>query len=184
MSPSKLLWTKGGKEERSVALDQLLDCIERSPGHFDATIILGAIVILEQKKDLIETISEDLQRLRTHDDLNPPQQRTINYLLNMMAILYPRSREGEDESNISAATTAVMIFPSQPYGWSQLAELNNADAYPNEMALLSAVSAVPPRGSLHAEDLCEAYAGTCRPADAQRAIMVAPWTTDGWAAFL
>lgn len=181
---AKLLWTKGGKEERTVALDQLLDCIERSPGHFDATIILGAIAILEQKKDLIETISEDLQRLRTHDDLNFLQLRTINYLLNMMAILYPRSREGEDGSNISAATTAVMISPSQPYGWSQLAELNSIDAYPTEMALLTAVNAVPPRGSLRAEDLCEAYAGTRRPADAQRAIMVAPWTIDGWAAFL
>lgn len=181
---AKLLWTKGGKEERTVALDQLLDCIERFPGHFDATIILGAIAILEQKKDLIETISEDLQRLQIHEGLNCLQQRTINHLLNMMAILYPGSREGEDGSNKSAATTAVMISPSQSYGWSQLAELNSVDAYPTEMALLAAVNAVPPRGSLRAEDLCEAYAATRRPADAQRSIMVAPWTTDGWAAFL
>lgn len=181
---AKLLWTKGGKEERTVALDQLLDCMERSPGHFNATTILGAIAILEQKKALIETISEDLQRLQTQDNLNYVQQRTIHYILNMMAVLYPGSKEGEDGSNIAPATTAVMISPSQPYGWSQLADLNSFDAYPTEMALLAAVNAVPPRGSLRAEDLCEAYAGTRRPADAQRAIMVAPWTTDGWAAFL
>lgn len=180
----KLLWTNGGKEERTVALDQLLDCVERSPDHFDATIILGAIAILEQKKDLIESIFEDLQRLQTHDDLTFLQRCIINHLLNMMAILYPGSREGEGGSNISAATTAVMISPWQPYVWTQLAELNILDAYPTEMAVLVAVNAIPPRGSLRAEDLCGAYAGTRRPADAQRAVMVAPWTTDGWAAFL
>lgn len=181
---AKLLWTKGGKKERAVALDQLLSCVESSPGHFDATTILGAIAILEQKKELIEPIFEDIQRLQTTDDLSFLQRRTIDYLLNMRAILHPGSREVEDGSNISAATTAVMISPSQPYGWTQLAELNSVDAYPTEMALLAAVNAVPPRGSLRAEDLCGAYAGTRRPADAQRAIMVAPWTIDGWAAFL
>lgn len=181
---AKLLWTKGGKEERTVALDQLLSCVERSPGHFDATIILGAIAILEQKKDLIEPVFEDIQRLQTNEDLSFLQRRTINYLLNMRAILQPVSREVGDVSNISAATTAVMISPSQPYGWTQLAELNSVDAYPTDMALLAAFNAVPPRGSLRAEDLCGAYAGTRRPADAQRAIMVAPWTIDGWAAFL
>lgn len=181
---AKLLWTRGGKEERTVALDQLLSCVERSPGHFDATILLGAIAILEQKKDLIEPIFEDIQRLQTNDDLSFLQRRTISYLLNMRATLHPVSREVEDGSKISAATTTIMISPSQPYGWTQLAELNSVDAYPTEMALLAAINAVPPRGSLRAEDLCEAYAGTRRPADAQRAIMVAPWTIDGWAAFL
>lgn len=181
---AKLLWTKGGKEERTVALDQLLSCVERSPGHFDATVILGAIAILEEKKDLIEAIFEDLQLLQTNEDLSFQQRRTINYLLNMRAVLHPASSEVEDASNKSAATTAVMISPSQPYGWTQLAELNSVDAYPTEMALLAAANAVPPRGSLCAEDLCEAFAGTRRPADAQRAIMVAPWIIDGWAAFL
>lgn len=180
---AKLLWTKGGKEERTVALDQLLDCIERYPGHFDATVILGAISILEQKHELIETISENLQQLQFQDDLNFTQKRKINYLLNVIGGLYPRSREGENGSYSSAATTAVMISPSQPDGWSQLAELKNVDAYLSEMALLTAINTIPPRGSLRAEDLCEAYAGTRRPADAQRAIMVAPWTTDGWFAF-
>ena len=181
---AKLLWTKGGKEERTVALDQLLSCVERSPGHFDATVILGAIAILEGKKDLIEAIFKDLQLLQTNEDLSFQQRRTINYLLNMRAVLHPAFSEVEDASRKSAATTAVMISPSQPYGWTQLAELNSVDAYPTEMALLAAANAVPPRGSLRAEDLCEAYAGTRRPADAQRAIMVAPWIIDGWAAFL
>lgn len=181
---AKLLWTKGGKEERTVALDQLLSCVERYPGHFDATILLGAIAILEEKKGLIEPVFEDIQKLQSNDDLSFVQRRTISYLLNMRATLNPVSSEVEDGLNVSAATTAIMISPSQPYGWTQLAELTSVDAYPTEMALLAAINAVPPRGSLRAEDLCEAYAGTRRPADAQRAIMVAPWAIDGWSAFL
>ena len=72
-----------------------------------------------------------------------------------------------------------MLGPSKPYGWSQLTEISE-ESYPTEMALLTAKGAVPPKGPLDAEDLAEAFAGTARPADAQRAIMIAPWGMDGW----
>ncbi len=177
---AKLLWSKGGSDEREVAREQLLDCVEKFPGHFDATTLLCAIAIFEDDRDIVEAVSEEVQSLRTCDKLTLEQQRQINQLLAAIAALYP-GQEGE-ESKMAAAATTVMFSPSQPQGWSQLAEISN-EAYPTEMVVLMAAKAVPPGGSLGAKDLCTAYACTGRLDDAQRAVMVAPWMPQGWKAF-
>ena len=178
---AQVLWAKGGHEERTVAREQLLDCVNKYPRYVDATNLLGAIAILEDDRDMIEAISEDLQSFQARDDLTSGQERQISQLLNAVATLCP-GEEGAESSKISAATTAVMLSPSHPQVWAQLAELGE-EIYPAEMAVLTAVKAVPPGGSLSAKDLCQAYAGTRRVEDAQTAIMVAPWMSQGWEAF-
>lgn len=178
---AQVLWAKGGDEERTVAREQLLDCVDKFPDHFDAVILLGAMAILEEDSDMVEAISVDLQSSQARDNLTLQQKRQTTQLLAAIATL-PPGKEGEESSRLSAATTAVMMSPSQPQGWTQLAELSN-EIHPAEMAILATAKAVPPRGSLNAEDLCKAYAGTNRLGDAQRAIMVAPWLAEGWKSF-
>lgn len=178
---AQILWAKGGHEERMVAREQLLDCVNKFPGYIDATNLLGTVAILEDDQEMVEAVSEDLQSFQARDDLTSGQKRQIGQLLNAIAALYPGD-EGEESSKLSAATTAVMLSPSQTQAWAQLAELDD-ETYPAEMAVLTAVKAVPPGGSLSAEDLCQAYAGTRRLDDAQTAIMVAPWMSQGWEAF-
>lgn len=178
---AQVLWAKGGDEERNVAREQLLDCVNKFPDHFDAIALLSAMAIVEEDLDIIEAISVDLHSFQARHNITLQQQRQITQLLAAIATLQPGDEEDES-SKLSAATTAVMLSPAQPQGWTQLAELGN-EIHPAEMAILTTAKAVPPGGSLSAEDLCKAYAGTNRLGDAQRAIMMAPWRSEGWNSF-
>lgn len=178
---AQVLWAKGGDVERNVAREQLLDCVNKHPDHFDAIALLSAMAILEEDLDMVEAISVDLYSFQARDNLTLQQQRQITQLSTAIAALQS-GKEGEVPSELSAATTAVMLSPSKPQGWIQLAELSN-EIHPAEMAILTAAKAVPPGGSLSAEDLCKTYTGTNRLGDAQRAIMVAPWMAEGWNSF-
>ena len=175
---AQVLWAKGGQEERTVAREQLFDCVEKYPGHFGAITLLGVIAILDDDKDTVEAVAVDLHALRISDGLSAQQQRNIGQLLEATAASIPKN-QNRDQAEISEATTAVMLTPSRPHGWNQLAGLTE-EIFPAEMALLTAIRTVAPKGSLDATELSKAYAGTCRPSDAQRAIMLAPWMSDGW----
>ena len=175
---SQVLWAKGGTEEREVAREQLFNCIEKYPGHAGAIILLGVIAMLDDDRDTAEAVTADLHDLRTRTDLDEQYQLQIGRLLAALAMSHP-SEEARESAVRGEATTAVMLAPSQPHGWSQLAELTN-DTFPTEMMLLTAMGSVPPKGALDAEALGKAFAGSSRPADAQRAIMMAPWMAAGW----
>ena len=177
---AQVLWAKGGDEEQNVAREQLLDCIEKHPGHFGAITLLGVIAIFDGDADTIEAVGADLQSLRTREDLSTQERLKVAQLLTALATA---SRGDADHglSEMSQATTAVMLAPSQPHGWIELATLVE-EPYPAEMGVLTARKSVPPGGSVDAEALCKAYAGTYRRDDAQRAVMVAPWVPPGWQA--
>ena len=169
---AQMLWAKGGEEERNVAREQLFDCVESHPGHVEAVILLGAIAVLDDDKDTVEAVRADLQSLRTREDLNGQQHNQVAQLLSVISSIHLEKDQGGEE--ISEATTSVMLAPSKPYGWSQLAGLSE-ETYPAEMAVLTATKAAPPRGMLDAADLARANAGTRRIDDAQKAVMIAPW---------
>ena len=175
---AQVLWAKGGDQERSVAREQLFDCVENHPGHSGAIILLGVIAVLDDDRDTIEAVTVDLERLRTRDSLTAHEQSKVAKLLTTISTLFP-SDAGQDASEILQATATTMLAPSQPHGWSQLAGLSE-ESYPAEMAVLTATKACPPGNHLDANDLSKAYSGTRRLDDAQRAIMFAPWTAHGW----
>ena len=178
----KVLWAKGGIDERTVARDQLSDCIKKFPGHFGTTILLGLIFVLDNDQSGLQTIHTDLESLRTSDSLSLQQQSQLTQLLDAIAtITYADNHNGETLSATSEALTGVMLAPSRPHSWARLAD-TSAEVYPAEMAVLTTLKAVPPGGSLAADDLCRAYAGTERFVDAQRAVMFAPWVARGWEA--
>lgn len=179
---AQVLWAKGGNKERNVAREQLFDCVENHPGHSGAIILLGAIAVLDDDRGTIEAVTADLEGLRVRQSLTTQEQSKVAQLLATISALFP-GEEGQDASEISQATTTIMLAPSQPHGWSQLADLSE-ESYPAEMAVLTAVKAAPPGGNLDANDLSRAYAGTRRLDDAQRAVMVAPWTVQGWEALV
>lgn len=177
---AQVLWAKGGDQERSIARDQLFDSIEKHPGHVATTLLLGVIAVLEDDRDTIEAVSDDLQQLRSRDDLRLRQHKQLAQLLNAIATL-DSDNEIRASEQMSEAATAVMLGPSLPYGWSQLASLTD-DPHPAEIAVLTASKKAPPGGDLSAEDLSEAYAGTQKGGDAQKSIILAPWKSFGWEA--
>ena len=177
---AQVLWAKGGREEQHVAREQLFDCAEKYPGHFGVITLLGVIAILDDDADTIEAVAADLQSLRMREDLSSQQQLKVAQLLTALAAV-TSGDTARELAEMSQATTAVMLAPSQPHGWLVFANLVD-EPYPAEMGVLTARRSVPPGGSLDAEALCKAHAGTTRLADAQIAVMVAPWVSSGWEA--
>ncbi len=185
---AQVLWAQAGRDERAVARAQLFDCVEKYPAHFGAITLLGVIALLDDDVETLDAVTADLKSLRVDDALSLTQQEKLTQLLTAIATLHPPEGEPQGSAQLAEATTVIMLSPSLPHGWAQLAdvanEANKADgadeAYPAEMALLTALKAVPPRGQLEAEGLCGAFAGTGRVGDAQRGIMVAPWAVAGW----
>lgn len=172
---AQVLWAKGGDKEREVATEQLLNCIGINPNHLSATLLLGVIAILDDDRESIHAVAEDLQSVRASDELSMEQRQNVDHLLNVIAGLYSE----DEETEAAEAKRSIMLLPHHPHGWSQLASLCD-DPYPAQMALKAAQGAVPPGGSLGVEDLAKAFAATGTIGDMQRAIMVAPWMTVGW----
>ena len=175
---SQVLWARNGEQERNLAREQLLDSAEKHVGHVGVTLLLGAIAILDEDHETIEAIHDDLQCLRTEETITPSQRSQITQVLTAIASVH-RGENGRKLAQISEAASAIMLGPSQPHGWGQLAKLTQ-DAHVAQTAVLTALISAPPRGDLDAEDLCRAYTGTASPDDARSAIMLAPWIADGW----
>ena len=177
---AQVLWAKGGENERDVAREQLLDCLEKHPGNVNSTTLLGCIAILDDDQDTLEAVQADLESLRSDDNLSVLEQSRI---IQLLAAIPSVQQEATDNNllGIVQAQRSVMLHPSRPYGWSQLAAISDG-IFPAEVGVLAAVKAAPPGGELGAQYLCSAYASTGRLSDAQRAVMIAPFKKDGWEA--
>ena len=166
-----------------IAREQLLDCIERHPAHPGATVLLSAIAVLDEDQDILDVVTADLESLRIRDGAPLKERTQIADLLTTIAASNPSSHgEGDtniDERQLEQAALSVMLAPSQPFGWNQLAAISS-DTEVAESAVLTALKAAPPSGSLEAGNLATAFAGTGTLADAQRAIMYSPSRADGW----
>lgn len=178
---AQVLWAKGGEEERSVARQQLFDCVERYPEHIGAVTLLGAIALLEADEDAIEAVQSDLQTMRTRDDIDIHDRARLIRLLTAATTMGfgVDTSVPEETRRIGEATAAVMLSPGQPQGWMELADASQ-EVYPARMTVERAKRSIPPRGTLEAVDLSQALSQTGKATDALRAIMVAPWKRNGW----
>jgi superkiller protein 3 len=178
---AQVLWAKGGEEERSVARQQLFDCVENHPDHVGAVTLLGAIALLDQDRDAIEAVESDLHNMVTRDDIDIHDRGKVLKLLAAISAMgfTEKADLPEDLRRIGEATAAVMLSPGQPQGWMELSAVSDS-SYPAEMAIQRALRCVPPLSNLDASDLSQAYAQAGTATDAFRAIMVAPWRKEGW----
>lgn len=177
---AQVLWAQGGDKEKGIAKDQLFDCIEKHPGHVQATTLIGAMSATDDDEATLDAVMEDLQSLRADSKLSQGQRVQLERLLASLAALLAKS-----ESAIpSEAKTLIMLSPHQPQGWSLLAESSASEEVPDAavtaMAANTAKQAIPPHGSLRAEQLCHALSRTGLAGDAQKSILVAPWDPQGW----
>ncbi|KAK2745221.1 Superkiller protein 3 [Onygenales sp. PD_40] len=178
---AQVLWAKGGEEERDAARAQLLDCIEKHPTHVGAVTLLGVIALLDADEDAIEAVESDLQEMRTSEDVDIHSRAKVTKLLAAISALHatkdsdlPKELKQRQEAN-----TSIMLAPYQPQGWASLFT-GSSEPYPAEMALQTALQNIPPKGSLDAAELGKYYALSGRREAALRAVMIAPWVSDGW----
>ncbi|KAL2835064.1 hypothetical protein BDW59DRAFT_168364 [Aspergillus cavernicola] len=177
---AQVLWAKGGEEERTVARQQLFECVENYPDHVGAVTLLGAIALLDDDRDVIEAVESDLQNMLTRDDIEIHERARLVKLLSAISLcIADESGVPEETRRIGEAAAAVMRAPYDPQGWKELSSAAQ-EPYPAEMGVKMALRSVPPRSNLDATDLSTAYAQTGKASDALRAIMVAPWMQSGW----
>ncbi|KAK8221963.1 Superkiller protein 3 [Zalaria obscura] len=174
---AQVLWAKGGEEERGVAKAQLFEAVENHEGHVGLVVLLGAIAALEGDAETLEAVSDDLQGLRTSEKVTSKQRDEIEKVL-----AYAAELSGKEGEGLWECQRAVVLAPHEAGTWTRLGEETD-ETYPAQMALLNAKRDVPPFGTMDAQDLAKAFAGTGTVADAQRAIMLAPWEAAGWEAF-
>ena len=179
---AEVLWAKGGEDERSVARDQLFDCVQSHPEHVGGIVLLGAMATIDGDEETLEAAREELEAFRISEGLSEHDAMRLERVLEATLELAPDIDEDSREALVLAETQkAVMLCPWKPTGWTRLADLTSEE-FPARMALTTAERSVPPRGSLDAEDLASALAKTGTIADAQRAIFTSPWKSCGWEA--
>ncbi|KAJ5965506.1 hypothetical protein N7481_012220 [Penicillium waksmanii] len=84
---AQVLWAKGGEEERSVARQQLFDCVENHPEHVGAVSLLGAIAILDGDRDTVEAVESDLHNMITRNDIEIHDRARLIKLLAAISIM-------------------------------------------------------------------------------------------------
>jgi superkiller protein 3 len=171
---AEVLWAKGGENEKDVAREQLFAAVEKHGHHVGIVTLLGAIAVLDSDKETCSAVWDDLQALRTDKSLDQSQLSRVEKVCEAIAVLLGGESEALDEIKRS-----VVLAPWKHRGWQDLAEFTG-EAYPAALARETARNAVPPGGTLKAVDLAKAFAGTGEIADAQRAVVLAPWCVEGW----
>lgn len=118
---SQVLWAKGGKQERSIAREQLFDCVEKHPRHVDTILLLGVIAVLDNDRETIEAVADDLRSLRTRDDLTPEQNQQLGKVLNALAVFYPGAEDQAAAQMFETTTAWCSHRPSHTVGVNWLA---------------------------------------------------------------
>lgn len=175
---AQILWATDTEEARDKARTVLFDVIEKGTSHVGSVLLLGVIALLDDDEESLEAVVSELHTLRTGEKLSDLDHSRIGEVLRAVAAC---SKDDAETAVLNQVQNDVMLYPHLPHGWSRLAEISGDDnEYPADMALNVALKAVPPRGALDAVDLAQAYSGTTKAADAQKAIVLAPWASCGW----
>jgi superkiller protein 3 len=173
---TQVLWAQGSESSREKARSALFEVIESHPSHVQSILLLGVIALLDNDEDSLEAVTEELLGLRTNDKVTDTEQSHVGEVLRAIATL----GEGKTQEDlVTQVQNDVMLHPYLPHGWSSLAEVTG-DSHAAQMALKVARRGIPPRGVLGCQDLSRAHAGTGSVADAQRAVLLAPWESCGW----
>lgn len=173
-----VLWAKGGEEEKTVAREQLYGAIEKHTDEISSAVLLGVMAVLDGDTDAMDAVKDDLRSARTQPNLDTKSLQSLEQILD--AIVTVTSTPDRNSAAQEEISISIMLAPHKPYGWTQLAKTTD-ESYPAEMALLTAARSVPPNGGLSAEDLAATHAGAGSAANAQRAVVLAPWCAEGWA---
>ena len=133
------------------------------------------MTVLDDDLETMEVIKDDLDRLRTDKNLTDEQLARIEKVVEAISI----SLGGTDEE-LDEARRSVMLAPWKHTGWSELADAADGDVFASTLAKETARRNAPPNGTLNAVGLAGAMAATSDASDAQRAIVLAPWSMNGW----
>jgi superkiller protein 3 len=172
---AEVLWAKGGDNERQVAREQLFTASEKHESHVGILTLIGAMTVLDDDLETMEVIKDDLDRLRTDKNLTDDQLARVEKVVEAISISL-----GGAEQELDEARRSIMLAPWKHTGWSELADAAGGDLFASTLTKETARRNAPPNGTLGAVGLAGAMSATGDASDAQRAIVLAPWSKDGW----
>lgn len=175
---AEVLWAKGGENEKDVAREQLFAAVEKHGQHIGVVTLLGAMAVVDEDIGTCEAVREDLEALRTDKSLDATQLQRVEKVCEAIAILV-----GGEEEEKKEIQRSILLAPWKHSAWQDLAA-ETAEAYPAIMARETARRHVPPAGELNSVVLAKAFAGAGSLPDTQRAVLLAPWRKEGWAALV
>ena len=173
---TQVLWATGSDLSKEKAREALYSIVEEDPSHVQSVLLLGVVALLDNDEDSIQAVASELQALRVSGKLAGADRADVGRILRAIQSLRPDSTEDDALDEIH---TEIMVYPHLPHGWKALAE-HTGNEFAARNAVKLAYAGIPPRGTLQAEDLASALAGTGRVSDAQAAIFIAPWRAEGW----
>ncbi|EOA89530.1 Superkiller protein 3 [Exserohilum turcicum] len=175
---AEVLWAKGGENEKQVARDQLFTAIEKHDGHVGLLTLIGAMTVLDDDLETMEAIKDDLGRMRTNKELSDAQLARVEKVVEAISISL-----GGEQQDMDEARRSVMLAPYKHTGWAELADATGGNLFASTLSRETAMRNAPPNGTLGATGLASAMHSTGDVSDAQRAIVLAPWSKDSWAGF-
>lgn len=188
---AQVLWARGSPEERSVARDQLFETIEKHTGHVRSICLLGVMGVLDKDVDVCEAVKDELEILRMSESISEKERRDVERVLEAVTAAIADGSETTQVMHdtlevpveeLNEIQQGIMLAPSHPQAWAQLADLAPEEPVPGHMAVRTAMQSVPPKGSLEADGMAEVLAGAMTVANAQMSVMTAPWKVVGWKA--
>jgi superkiller protein 3 len=172
---AEVLWAKGRENEKQVARDQLFTAAEKHESHVGILTLIGAMTVLDDDLETMQAIKDDLDRLRTDKTLTDEQLARVEKVVEAISISL-----GGVEQELDEARRSVMLAPWKHTGWSELADATGGDVFAMTLTKETALRNAPPNGTLGSTGLAGAMSGTGDASDAQRAVVVAPWSSKGW----
>lgn len=179
---AQVLWAKGGEEERDVAREQLLNCVQECPGNVPTLLLMAVIALLDNDSDAMDAIEADLQEVRIRTDITDRERLKVSKILVSMADIRSTDIPADDSRRLEESMRSIVLAPYQPQGWIELAN-KTSDPYAARVALENTSHTLTPKGTLDASDLGKSFALLDTRENAARAIMIAPWLAEGWNAF-
>ena len=131
---AEVLWARGGSEERNVAKEQLFEAIQQVPGHVNATVLLGAMSVVEEDEETLDAVREELEALRVQEGLTQHDVDRIERVLEAITQISPQGSGGTEVETLNEIQQTTMLYPWKATGWRRLAA-ESGDAYAQSMAL-------------------------------------------------
>jgi superkiller protein 3 len=191
---AQVLWAVGGDEHRARARTSLKELSRREPQHVQCNMLLSVMALMSGDAAAMAFAQRKLQKLRTSPQtpLTDREHGHVGLVLGALA-----RQLGGEQAVLAHVQTDALLAPYRSQAWTQLVALGGGAAAAGtalgvaergvrmaaKTTTRTTTTATTDGLVMDAEALATTLAGTGRVRDAQRSIVLAPWTKGGWRAF-
>ncbi|CCD26905.1 SKI complex subunit tetratricopeptide repeat protein SKI3 NDAI_0J00130 [Naumovozyma dairenensis CBS 421] len=166
---AKVLFDVGTEETKSTAMQELTDYISEHRSDLLVTITIAAMTIIDNKKDDLKIILQELKSLDLPDIVNDKHKDTTLLIEKITEKVY--NDDIDEVSKNRAWQTTAFLFPNDYKAWTEIDKTTERRVATNFENKLSAAQ------------MSEVYANSKNLRNIQRGLFLCPWNTNTIAAF-